>query len=146
MVSSGEANDEGTFFAVQCHDRLPFTEGPGDELSAFAAAVASAPLASSCAEWEREPAPAETDDPVSSDVPTLLLSGRFDPITPPGFATAVAPRLGRATEVVQDGRGHGIWYGDECIAEIVQSFVADPARELDTSCAAEGVPVKWARP
>ena len=131
---------------MQCHDRLPFTDGPGDELSRLAEAVAGAPLAPLCEEWERPPAPAAAAEPVTSDIPTLLLSGRFDPITPPEFAADVAQHLGRATEVTQDGRGHGIWFGNDCIARIVQSFAADPARTLDVGCASEGVPVEWARP
>ena len=51
-----------------------------------------------------------------------------------------------ATIVEQDGRSHGIWYGDDCIAAIVAAFVADPDAELDTSCAAAGPEVDWARP
>ena len=146
QFATSSANDEGTFFAVQCHDRLPFTDGPGDDLSPFADAIAGAPLAPLCAGWERPPAAPMVGEPVGSDIPTLLLSGRFDPITPPAFASDVAERLTRATEVTQGGRGHGIWFGNDCIAQIVQLFVADPARVLDVGCADEGVPVEWARP
>lgn len=146
LVSSQNANDEGTYFAVQCHDRLPFTDGPGIDLPPFSAAVAAAGLADLCDEWEREPAGEETDDPVTGSLPVLLLSGSYDPITPPDYAAAVASRLASATTVEQGGRGHGIWFGNECIAQIVQLFVADPLRTLDTSCADEPVPVEWARP
>jgi pimeloyl-ACP methyl ester carboxylesterase len=76
----------------------------------------------------------------------LLLSGAFDPITPSTFADAAADLLPNATVVAQDGRGHGIWFGNSCIAGIVQQFVADPLRTLDTSCADAGVPVDWAVP
>ena len=85
-------------------------------------------------------------EPVTSDLPVLLLSGRFDPITPPSYARDAATRLGAATVVEQDGRSHGIWYGDDCIAEIVQRFVADPTSDLDTTCAAVGPEIDWARP
>ena len=76
----------------------------------------------------------------------LALSGTFDPITPSTFADAAADLLPNATTVTQDGRGHGIWFGNSCIAGIVQQFVADPLRTLDTSCADAGVPVDWAAP
>ena len=71
------------------------------------------------------------------------------------FHTCTAPlfvpqqinlQLANATTVTQDGRGHGIWFGNSCIAGIVQQFVADPLRTLDTSCADVGVPVDWAAP
>ncbi len=146
FVSAQTSNREGTYFAVQCRDRLPFTAGPGADVPPFGGAVAAAGLDELCEEWEREPAGPEADDPVESTIPTLLLSGTYDPITPPGFAERVARRLGSATVVEQGGRGHGIWYGSECIAQIVQRFVADPARTLDTSCADEPVAVEWARP
>ncbi|MDW3217246.1 MAG: alpha/beta hydrolase [Acidimicrobiales bacterium] len=146
FLSSALANDEGTYFAVQCHDRLPFTDGPGQVDDPFAAAVAAAPLADMCREWERDEAPPLAHAPVVSDISTLLLSGTFDPITPPDHAAMAAETLTNATTVVQDGRGHGIWAGDSCIAQIVQQFVADPARTLDTSCAESGVDVEWARP
>ena len=81
-----------------------------------------------------------------SNLPTLLLSGTFDPITPPAYAEQAATSLGFATKVTQAGRGHGIWIGDDCIGSIVEAFVADPARRLDTDCAEIGVPVDWARP
>ena len=146
VLTSVSANDEGTYFAVQCHDRLPFSDGPGDVTDPFAAAVAAAPLAELCEEWERDAAPAVAAEPVVSDIDTLLLSGFFDPITPPSYATMAAETLGAATSVEQGGRGHGIWVGDTCIAMIVQQFVEDPARVLDTSCADTPVPVEWARP
>jgi pimeloyl-ACP methyl ester carboxylesterase len=146
VISGQAANDEGTYFAVQCRDRLPFTDGLGDDPAPFAAAVSPLSLDEVCAEWDREPAPAEAGSPVFSAIPTLLLSGEFDPITPAVYAEQVAGRLDDATVVEQDGRGHGIWYGDECIAELVQLFVADPLRELDTGCANSGPAIEWARP
>ncbi|MEZ5247338.1 MAG: alpha/beta fold hydrolase [Acidimicrobiales bacterium] len=146
LVSSQLSNDEGTYFAVQCHDRLPFTDGPGDDALPFGAAVAAKGLDAACVGWDREAAVPAVAAPVTASIPTLLLSGSFDPITPSDYADDVAARLGSATVVEQGGRGHGIWYGSDCIAGIVQQFVSDPARVLDTSCADDPVPVEWARP
>ncbi len=146
MVSSYAANDEGTFFAVQCNDRLPFTDGPGDDLAPFPAAITSAPIIESCSVWDQPGADAVAGSPVSSDTPTLLLSGEFDPITPAAFAEATAAGLSNATVVTQAGRGHGIWIGNDCIGSIVLDFVSDPASGLDITCASEGVPVAWAEP
>ena len=104
------------------------------------------PLRNLCPAWEQGEAGAVVGTPVASDLPTLLLSGTFDPITPSTFADDAADLLANATTVTQDGRGHGIWFGNSCIAGIVQHFVADPLRTLDTSCADVGVPVDWAAP
>lgn len=146
LVSSQQGNDEGTYFAVQCHDRVPFTDGPGDDLPPFAAAVASADLVELCEPWARSPGGPEVAASVESTLPALLLSGSFDPITPPEYAESVAEGLSSVTLVEQGGRGHGIWYGDDCIAAIVAAFVAAPEAAPVTECADEPVPVEWAQP
>ncbi|NDH23440.1 MAG: alpha/beta fold hydrolase, partial [Actinobacteria bacterium] len=147
LTAAYNANREGTYFAVQCHDRLPFTSGGFvDHDGGFGSAVPVEPLRNLCPAWEQGEAGAVVGTPVVSDLPTLLLSGTFDPITPSTFADAAADLLPNATIVTQDGRGHGIWFGNSCIAGIVQQFVADPLRTLDTSCADAGVPVDWAAP
>ncbi len=146
ISSAYGANDEATYFAVQCHDRLPFTDDDAVPIGAFGTAMTGTPLRDICPVWDQGVAYEIAGTPVTSDLPALLLSGEFDPITPPVYAERAAETLSASTVVTQAGRGHGIWIGDECIASIVQAFVADPLRTLDTACAAEGVPVDWAQP
>ncbi len=146
-AASYSANDEATYFAVTCHDRLPFADDSvPDELGAFVAALQAGPLEESCAAWDQDEAYEIAGTAVSSDVAALLLSGSLDPITPPSYAAAAAATLSASTQVVQAGRSHGIWFGNECIASIVQDFVADPARTLNTECADTPVAINWARP
>lgn len=76
------------------------------------------------------------DAPVTSDVPALLLSGRFDPITPPPFAAAAARTLSRAQLVVFPSGAHGA-LGDPCPNTVVAAFLADPTAAVNTACAAE---------
>lgn len=146
LIESGssDASDEATYFAVECHDRAPFTSGPPAGLGPFAAAIAEPPTSVVCAPWNVGTAPATVGEPVESDIPTLLMAGGFDPITPAEFARSAAAHLSNSVVVEQAGRGHGIWYGNDCTGSIVLSFVSDPGRELDISCAAEAVPVDWA--
>lgn len=146
IASAYGANNEATYFAVQCHDRLPFTDADAAPVGTFGTAMTGAPLRDLCPVWGRDAAYPIAATPVVSDLPALLLSGEFDPITPPVYAEQAAKTLSTATAITQNGRGHGIWIGNECIASIVQAFVADPLRTLDTGCVAAGVPVDWARP
>jgi len=145
-TGSSQASDEATYFAVECHDRAPFTSGPPASLDLFAAAIAMPPTSEVCAPWQVGTAPAATGTPVESDIPTLLMAGGFDPITPAEFARSAAEHLSNSVVVEQAGRGHGIWYGNDCTGNIVLSFVSDPGRDLDISCASEAVPVDWATP
>jgi pimeloyl-ACP methyl ester carboxylesterase len=146
LTSASGANDEGTYYAVTCHDRLPFVAELSDGLSTYQAALVSSSLAERCPPWSQGATTATGSESVRSDLPALLLSGQFDPITPSVFAEDAASGFSMATRVTQNGRGHGIWSGNECIGRIVDAFVTDPGRDLDTSCAEFGVPVLWAQP
>ena len=106
-------------------------------------AVIGEGIAAGCEQWPVAPSPPSVGEPVTSDLPVLLLSGRFDPITPPDFAAAAAEHLAAATLVVRDGSSHGTWGFDGCINRIVDDFVADPGSPVDTSCAEELRPLGW---
>lgn len=137
-------NAEGTYLAVQCAERLPLASGVPDGIGAYEAAIAGPGLAELCIGWEMPPS--APDSPVVSDLPALLLAGRFDPITPPRLARQAAAGLSNSTVVVRDGASHGIWPDDPCAAAVVDAFLADPAADLDTSCAADPSPIKWQDP
>ena len=145
-VSALASNDDGTWFAVQCADRLPFTDGPPPGLSDYAAVIADPGLDVLCEPWGRDLSPPAVGEPVESDVPALLLGGRLDPITPPYYAERVASELTSSTVVIQPGRGHGVWFGDDCIGSIVDAFISDPRVALDTSCADAAASIDWRRP
>ena len=50
-------------------------------------------LLETCAQWNVDQLGPSADLPVNSSIPTLLLSGYFDPITPPSYAEQVASTL-----------------------------------------------------
>jgi pimeloyl-ACP methyl ester carboxylesterase len=82
---------------------------------------------------------------VTSDVPTLLLSGTRDPVTPPSSAEAVAAHLSNSLHLVVPGAGHGV--GGPCIREITLRFVeAGSLDNLDTSCLAARPPTDFVVP
>lgn len=87
-----------------------------------------------CEEWPHKPRPADFHDPVISEVPTLLLSGEWDPVTPPAYGEAVAQTLSRSRHLVARGQGH-IVLSRGCTARLAARFLdtLDPAA-LDASC------------
>ncbi|WP_181197754.1 alpha/beta hydrolase [Enhygromyxa salina] len=91
-------------------------------------------LEQACARWPHAEIDAGFHEPISSDVPTLLLSGRYDPVTPPKLAEQLAERLGDARHVTVDAVSHGVWHNG-CAPELIADFFAapDPAA-LDSSC------------
>ena len=78
--------------------------------------------------------------PVRSDIPTLLLSGRFDPITPPEGADRVAAHLSRAWKFTFPRGAHGQAFVVPCANFMIANFLERPAQAPDGACASEAAP------
>jgi pimeloyl-ACP methyl ester carboxylesterase len=87
-----------------------------------------------CEMWPKGHIDPSYYEPVVSDVPTLILSGDVDPVTPPEWGDAVAKHLRNARHVIVPATGHGV-VASACGQQLVRQFVerADAAG-LDTSC------------
>jgi pimeloyl-ACP methyl ester carboxylesterase len=87
-----------------------------------------------CPSWPRGPVNDDFHDPVVSSVPTLLLSGEADPVTPPSNADTVAESLSNAHHLVVGGHGHMVVHRG-CIPNLVEAFLEqgslDPVRDRD---------------
>lgn len=94
-----------------------------------------------CAFWPRPAIPAGYGDPVRVDVPTLLLSGTLDPVTPPRWGDEAAGHLPRSLHLVVPG-AHGV--GGSCLADIQKRFLdAGTTDRLDVACAREIKPARF---
>jgi pimeloyl-ACP methyl ester carboxylesterase len=137
---------EGMSASVQCSDRAAF---PDDLDLVLAERPELGSLlgigAWSCARWDVDPAAPGFNEPVSVDVPALVLADEYDPITPPADSRAVADALPDATFVHFPGLGHGAVFSHLCPEAVYTSFLADPAAP-DTSCVAAMGPPAWALP
>lgn len=89
-----------------------------------------------CAAWDVEALGPDVDDPVQIDVPTLLLSGAFDPITPAENAETAAASLPTSFTYVFPTGAHGQLLGD-CADGIVQDFLNQPEQAPNASCIQE---------
>ena len=94
-----------------------------------------------CARWPVGSIDPGFKTPVVSDTPVLLLSGEYDPITPPAYAEQVkATGLANSVHLVGQGQGHGL-VGIGCTPRLLRSFLATPEPgELDASCLALETP------
>ncbi len=90
-----------------------------------------------CEEWNAGEVDPSFNEPVTADIPTLVLAGRFDPVTPPDDSKRVADHLDNATYVEFDGTGHGVFRAHECAQRRTVEFINDPTAPLDTQCATE---------
>ena len=87
-----------------------------------------------CPAWNVGTRPKNFIAPLSTDVPVLLLSGEFDPVTPPRYAEQVLKHLPNGRHIVAKGQGHGT-LGAGCMPRLLAQFMdkAD-AKALDASC------------
>ena len=129
----------GDMAAVECRDRPSWqvaaqSDGVDPPVSAF--------VAGSCMDWSPLGPPPLIAR--SAQVPTLILAGRVDPITPPLFARQVAAEMGRAARVVEfEHVGHGAQQASTCGERIVSAFIKAPTSTLDASCAEAVLPIEF---
>jgi pimeloyl-ACP methyl ester carboxylesterase len=91
-------------------------------------------LRSICSLWPRGPVDPALHAPLHSAIPTLLLAGEDDPVTPPAQARAVAAGLSDSRLIVLAGEGHG-QLATACVPRLMERFLATRApRHLDTAC------------
>jgi pimeloyl-ACP methyl ester carboxylesterase len=90
-----------------------------------------------CKNWLVEEADPWVKEPLVSDIPTLVLSGEFDPVTPPEYGQLVASYLSNSYFFELPGIGHDILGASECARSITGDFIADPTQPPDASCIAQ---------
>jgi pimeloyl-ACP methyl ester carboxylesterase len=87
-----------------------------------------------CKLWPRGPVDADLHAPLRSDIPTLLLSGEADPVTPPLDAERAAEGLTRHRHLILKGEGHG-QLATGCMPIIAADFLDNAAPgKLDAGC------------
>jgi pimeloyl-ACP methyl ester carboxylesterase len=91
-------------------------------------------IARTCEMWGVERAGSSLKQPVSSDVPVLLMAGKFDSLTPPSWAEEVASTLNNAYLFEIPGYAHSPTFAGECPATMALQFFADPTQAPDGSC------------
>jgi len=90
-----------------------------------------------CENWPVEEADPWVKEPLVSDIPTLVLEGEFDPVTPPEYGQLVAENLSNSYFFEFPGEGHNIIVANECARSIAGAFIDDPTRAPDAACIAE---------
>jgi pimeloyl-ACP methyl ester carboxylesterase len=131
----------GLYYAVTCENEFPFSSRDRARLNTMIMfpelrAREQALIESTfdvCGVWKVAPAEQAEARPVTSSIPTLLLSGEYDPVTPPVYADIAAATLSQHYNYVFPGLGHGVLV-DECASQILLGFFIDPASEPNTAC------------
>ena len=138
LISMTETLALGMHNAVMCTEDVPFYLDASIDRAALNASfmghVQLEALEAICSVWPAGPIDDDFKQPLSTEIPTLLLSGSADPITPPRFADMAARNLRKAWLLTGEHQGHGqIAVG--CMPRIIERFI-DGAQlgEGDAAC------------
>ncbi len=146
-LSNIDAVSAGMNYAVQCTEELAFDTANSidatlaklnPKLVGFArrSGIDASQIAL-CATWNKaKPNPIE-NEPIKSDIPTLVVSGEYDPITPPDYGKETASTLSNSYFFEFPGMGHGVIPSSDCAFSIAEAFLKDPTTKPDSTCIAD---------
>ncbi|MBA2255031.1 MAG: alpha/beta hydrolase [Chloroflexi bacterium] len=134
--AGSDTESEGVELSVQCAEELPFAQvvPTSGEVSRIARTFGIGSIQGACAMWDVPSAPPLEREAVTSEIPTLLLAGEFDPITPPAWAEAAAKTLSRGHVLTFRGVGHGVLNTSACADGLVSAFLLDPMSPPNGRC------------
>lgn len=128
----------GMYMSVQCTEEVPFSsrEAVSAALDAypqirdvFVDPGSGTTIFDACASWGAPGAEPIENQPVNSDIPTLILAGEYDPITPPAWGQLAAQGLSHSFYFEFPGYAHGVGFAGECPLRLIQDFLRDPASQ-----------------
>lgn len=87
-----------------------------------------------CDVWAVPAVPEADKAPVVSSVPTLLLAGQFDPVTPMAWAALAAEGLANHHLYEFPAAGHGVLRTSACARAMIEDFLREPGSPPDATC------------
>lgn len=137
-VSAIEGISLGMRYSVLCAEDAPRVNDETLERATqgtFAGAGLVRTFLKPCDFWPRGKVGDDYYAPFASEAPTLILSGEFDPVTPPVWGEQIASQWRNTRHVVVPGVAHGVGTRG-CMMRVVRRFLneANP-RTVDPSCA-----------
>jgi len=138
----------GLYLSITCSEDIPFID---PEYAAYLSANTFVgnyrvdQQKQACSNWISGSIPDDFNQPLVSDIPTLLLSGYFDPITPPEMAESLVKTLSNSHMITIPNMSHTFegLSNDDCFDKMVLEFIDSPSRRPNTDCINLMVPVAY---
>ncbi|EQD77691.1 cysteine proteinase [mine drainage metagenome] len=111
--------------SVVCSEDVPWLHATPAEAASLLGDHVIDDLRAMCAIWPKGAVPARFHTPLQSKVPTLILEGQFDPVTPPRYGVDVLKGLGDARLLIAPGQAHNV-IGAGCMPHLVTRFIRHP--------------------
>lgn len=138
----------GMYFSIQCNEELSFVDPSTAKISGNMPGFANYydfldDLFLMCAFWNSGAAENRENEPVSSDIPSLLIAGSFDPITPPEWARNAAETLSSDFYFEFPTLSHDASLTSACARDLIMRFLDDPLTTPDATCLDPGDVVEF---
>jgi pimeloyl-ACP methyl ester carboxylesterase len=149
---------DAMFMSVHCQEEVPFNDMAKAMaayrryplLAGLAVGGEAGSFAATCSSWRRtlpaQPLRQTDTEPVVSDLPALVFSGLFDPVTPPVYGRMAASHLVNGFYLEFDGYGHDLIGNDPCANVIYDKFLDDPRIPPRNSCLGSETPPDFLMP
>ncbi len=146
-IGDGDAHSEGLYMSALCAEEMAATSLQKIRTAADSLSSIYAPLARSalellddCAVWNGKLVADDLTLDSYLNVPTLFLSGRYDPIAPVHGLSAHSTQ-GWSYEDPQ--LGHGVLLSSKCAQNVMLAFLSDPAIEPRHDCLLDQEPLEF---
>lgn len=123
----------GMGLSVGCTEDPEIKTDPADADTVMGTDFAAS-LIAQCAIWPKGKRDPDFRAPLTGDLPVLVLSGEFDPVTPARYGDQVVKTLPKGRHLVLPGQGHNV-IGVGCMPKLFAQFVENAdATRLDATC------------
>jgi len=140
---------QGVSYSYLCHDEVPFIDQAALAEAAasrpwYVEAYVQSPYPEICEHWNVGQAATDPHEPLTSDIPTLMLVGRFDPFSPLPLLKEATTGLSNSS-IAKVTAGRNVLDSD-CTIGIRNAFVDHPGSPPDTSCVADLEGIRFVLP
>ena len=138
IIGQIDFRSSGMYFSVHCADEVPFTtqaqvERASNSHPQLAPYLEPESVFDICGFWGSEPNDIKSA-PLDINISTLVLAGRFDPITPPEWGRRAGSVIPGSHYVEFPSGAHGVLGSSDCSFDITLEFLRAPDREPNSSC------------
>lgn len=140
---------DGVLYTIVCADELPFVDATAladvvGEDGWLRATYLDSAWDDVCAAWDVPAGDGSVNEPVVSDVPTLMLVGALDPFTVPAAVAEAEARFSAGEVFVFATSTHNPLGGDgECARSIRNTWIAAPTEPPVERCHAAPAPIRF---